>query len=87
MRSMAPVIVALAANGALAAQHFVPTQSLLVRNPSSGARKVIWKVRDLGSTPIAVGDPTVHGATLRVALTPGGDFPFQGWRSPCPSVP
>jgi len=56
-----------------------PTKTLLVKNPPAGAtkRKVLWKVRETASTNTVSGDPTVGGATLRVALTPGGDQCFD----------
>ena len=61
--------LALTCHGAFAAQQLVPTQTLLVKNPPSGARKVLWKFYDLLNL---VGNPiTEGGATLHIKLTPG----------------
>ena len=84
MRSLIAVLAALALTGnAFAAPQLVPTKTLLVKNPPSGVRKVLWKVREPASAATVVGDPTADGATLRVVLTPGGDqcvsMPATGW--------
>jgi len=60
-------MLALPASGV---QQFVPTKTLLVKNPPSGARKVLWKVKGAATM---VGDPTADGATLHIVLTNGGD--------------
>ena len=66
---------------AFAAQQLVTTKTLLVKNPPSGARKVLWKVKETAAT--LAGDPTADGATLHIQLTPGGDqcvtMPALGW--------
>jgi glucose/arabinose dehydrogenase len=66
-----------------AAEQPVPTKTLIVKNPSSGARRVLWKVVERSSAATVVGDPTVDGASLHVVLTPGGDqcvpMPASGW--------
>jgi hypothetical protein len=70
---------------AFAAQQLVPTKTMLVKNPPSGARKVLWKVK--ATTPTVVGNPiTQGGATLRIQLTAGGagadqcvTMPASGW--------
>src|SRR6185436_15402521 len=74
--------IVLASHGVFAAQQLVPTQTLLVKNPPSGARKVLWKFYD--STVNLVGNPiTEGGASLHIKLTPGGDqcvsMPASGW--------
>jgi len=85
MRARLAVFVGLSIMGsaALAAQHQVPTKVLLVKNPPSGARKVLWKVKETGSAAIVAGNPTTDGATLRIRLTTGGDqcvsMPSSGW--------
>jgi hypothetical protein len=58
-----------------------PTKSLLVKNPPAGPtkRRIVWKVREAASSNTVTGNPnlvTSGGATLRVALTPGGDQCF-----------
>ena len=58
-----------------------PTKSLLVKNPPAGPtkRRIVWKVREPSSSNTVTGNPnlvTSGGATLRVALTPGGDQCF-----------
>ena len=65
-----------------AAQQLVTSKTLLVKNPPSGARKVLWKVKETAAT--VMGNPTTEGgATLRIQLTPGGDqcvsMPASGW--------
>jgi hypothetical protein len=54
-----------------------------VKNPPSGARKVLWKVKEAASAATVTGDPTADGATLRLQLVPGGDqcvtMPAAGW--------
>ena len=66
---------------AFAVQQLVTTKTLLVKNPPSGARKVLWKVKETAAT--VAGDPTADGATLHIQLTPGGDqcvtMPALGW--------
>ena len=70
-------MLALPASGS---QQFVPTRTLLVKNPPSGAQKVLWKVKGAATL---LGDPTPDGATLRIVLAPGGDqcvtMPSAGW--------
>lgn len=75
------VIVGLA----YAAVQLKPTKLLLVKNPpgNASARTVSFKVSEVASSNTVVGDPTVSGAKLRVALSPGGDqcvsMPASGW--------
>ena len=90
MRPSIAMIVALMLSGSgFAAQQLVPTKTLLVKNPPSGARKVLYKVRETASAATVVGDPTVDGATLALVLTPGGGqcvtMPASGW-SPIGSI-
>src|SRR4029453_17187667 len=62
----------LAGNEVLAAQQLVATKTILVKNPPSGARKVLWKVKETAAT--VMGNPiTQGGATLHVQLNPGPD--------------
>jgi cysteine-rich repeat protein len=72
----------VAGNEALAAQQLVATKTILVKNPPSGARKVLWKVKETAAT--VMGNPiTQGGATLHVQLNPGPDqcvsMPASGW--------
>ena len=72
----------LAGNEALAAQQLVATKTILVKNPPSGARKLLWKVKETAAT--VMGNPiTQGGATLHVQLNPGPDqcvsMPASGW--------
>ena len=80
---LALVVASFVGLPAHAAQQLVPTKTLLVKNPPSGARKVLWKVKEPGSAATVTGDPTADGATLRVQLMLGGDqcisMPASGW--------
>jgi hypothetical protein len=71
-----------------------PTKLILVKNPPAGAtkRKIVWKVKEQASSNTVTGDPTnltTGGATLRIALTSGGDqcfdLPAGNW-SPISSI-
>jgi hypothetical protein len=81
------VLVGLSAGVAYAAQQQLPTKTLLVKNPPSGAthRKILYKVVDKTTVPTLVGDPTVNGAKLGITLIPGGaqcfNMPAAGWSS------
>jgi hypothetical protein len=85
MRTLRPCLVAaIALAGATAsAADLVPTKTLLVKNPPSGARTALWKVRERASAATVVGDPTADGATLHLMLSPGGDqcfdMPASNW--------
>jgi len=85
MRTALGLIVMAALSGSgFAAEQLVPTKTLLVKNPPSGARKILWKVREKGSAATLAGDPTTDGARLRLLLSPnGGDqcvaMPAAGW--------
>ena len=80
---LAMVAVLFVCVPAYAAQQLVATKTLLVKNPPSGARKVVWKAKETGSTATVIGDPTVDGAMLALVLTPGGSqcvsMPASGW--------
>jgi hypothetical protein len=82
-------VVVLVSAAAFAAQQLLPTKTLLVKNPPSGARKALWKVRESASAATVVGDPTIGGASLHLVLAPGGDqcinMPASGW-SPIGSI-
>ena len=79
----ATLLLGASAGSAFAAEQLVPTKTLLVKSPPSGARKVLWKVKETGSAATVTGDPTADGATLRIQLTNGGDqcvtMPSSGW--------
>ena len=70
---------------AFGAQQLVTTKTMLVKNPPSGARKVLWKVKETAAT--IMGNPISQGgATLRIQLTAGGSgadqcvtMPASGW--------
>jgi hypothetical protein len=66
---------------ALAAQQGAAAKKLLVKNPPSGNRKIVYLSKNQSST--VVGDPTLNGATFGIALTPGGSqcvsLPASGW--------
>src|SRR4026208_922068 len=90
MRPNIAMIVALMLSGSgFAAEQLVPTKTLLVKNPPSGARKVLYKVRETASAATVVGDPPVGGAPLPLVLAPGGGqcvtMPASGW-SPIGSI-
>jgi hypothetical protein len=55
------------------------TKLLRVKAPASGSagRKIVWLVKLPLSVQLVTGDPTASGATLRVALSPGGDQCFH----------
>ena len=65
-----------------------PTKTFLVKDPPAGVskRKIVWKVKEAASSNTVTGNPnlvTNGGATLRVALSPGGsqcfDLPTGNW--------
>ena len=83
-RVLVALLAILVAPGlAAAAEQLVSTKVFLVKNPPSGARKVLWKVIEKASAAMLIGDPSIDGATLHVVLTPGGDqcvtMPASGW--------
>lgn len=76
------IAVALASGGiAIAAQQGAAAKKLLVNNPPSGNKTIVYQSKNDTST--IVGDPTVNGATFTVTLTPGGTqcatLPASGW--------
>jgi len=66
---------------AIAAQQGAAAKKLLVKNPPSGNKKIVYLSKNETST--VVGDPTLNGATFAIALTPGGtqclNLPSSGW--------
>ena len=56
-------------------------KKLLVKNPPSGNKKIVYLSKNQSST--VVGDPSLNGATFAIALTPGGtqcvSLPAGGW--------
>ena len=42
------LVVSVLGSEALAAQQLLPTKTLLVKNPSSGTRKILWKASEAG---------------------------------------
>lgn len=78
-------VVALAAATAFAADQLVPAKSFVLKTKPGDASKtkINYKVKEKGSTATVVGDPTAGGATLHIALEPGGDqcfsLPASGW--------
>jgi hypothetical protein len=81
----AALVAVLLGGIAFAADQLVPAKILLVKDKAGDPtkRKIAFKVKQNASAATVVGDPTVSGATLRVALTPGGDqcfsLPASGW--------
>jgi len=55
---------------AIAAQQGAAAKKLLVKNPTSGNKKIVYLSKN--ATGTINGDPTLNGATFTVALTPGG---------------
>jgi len=78
------VLVLLSMSPAVATQFGVATKKLLVTNPPSGNRRIVFKAT---GADIACDDPVVapqqYGATFRLELTPGGgqcfNLPASGW--------
>jgi hypothetical protein len=66
---------------AIAAQQGAAAKKLLVKNPTSGNKKIVYLSKNASST--INGDPTLNGATFTVALTPGGTqcvtLPAANW--------
>ena len=66
---------------AIAAQQGAAVKKLLVKNPPSGNKKIVYLSKNTSST--VVGDPSLNGATFAIALTPGGTqcvtLPSSGW--------
>lgn len=75
----------LSGGAALAADQLVPAKIVLVKNKPGDPtkRKIVFKVKENASAATVTGDPTLAGATLHIALTPGGDqcfsMPASGW--------
>jgi hypothetical protein len=86
-RSIAVVAIGmmLAPASVRGAQYVLPTSVFVVKNPtpSSARRMVLFDEEDPHGSATIVGDPTVSGATLHVALGNGGDqcfeLPASGW--------
>ena len=68
-------------SGAL--RQIAASKTILVKNPPGKTRALDWKVVEKASANIVLGDPTVVGAALNIALTPGGTqcvyMPAAGW--------
>ena len=68
---------------AIAAQQGAAAKKLLVKNPPSGKRKIVYLAKN--STAVPMGDPTANGATFSIALTPGGAqcaiLPAANWKA------
>jgi hypothetical protein len=68
---------------ALAAQQGAAAKKLLVKNPPSGNKKIVYLSKNQTST--VVGDPVANGATFTISLTPGGtqcvNLPASGWEA------
>jgi hypothetical protein len=82
-KSIALGIAALFISGglALAAQQGAAAKKLLVKNPPSGNKKIVYLSKNTSST--VQGNPVANGATFAIALTPGGTqcvtLPASGW--------
>jgi len=66
---------------AIAAQQGAAAKKLLVKNPPSGNKKLVYLSKNASST--LAGDPTLNGASFNVDLTPGGTqcltLPSTNW--------
>jgi hypothetical protein len=66
---------------AIAADQGAAAKKLLVKNPPSGNKKIVYLSKNETST--INGDPTLNGATFGIALTPGGsqcvNLPAANW--------
>ena len=66
---------------AIAAQQGAAAKKLLVKNPPSGNKKIVYLSKN--ATGTVAGDPTTNGATFTIALTPGGtqcvNLPAAQW--------
>lgn len=66
---------------AIAAQQGAAAKKLLVKNPASGNKKLVYLSKNASS--VVNGDPTLSGASFNVALTPGGTqcltLPAANW--------
>jgi hypothetical protein len=66
---------------AIAAQQGAAAKKLLVKNPPSGNKKIVYLSKN--ETGEVEGDPSLNGATFTIALTPGGtqclNLPASGW--------
>ena len=66
---------------AIAAQQGAAAKKLLVKNPPSGNKKIVYLSKN--DTGTVVGDPVANGATFTIALTSGGtqcvSLPSTGW--------
>jgi hypothetical protein len=86
IKSIALGLAAILVSGgiALAAQQGAAAKKLLVRNPTSGNRKILYKAKN--TTASIVGNPMSSGASFNIAL--GGDgsqcmsMPASGWYVP-----
>ena len=66
---------------AIAAQQGAAAKKLLVKNPPSGNKKIVYLSKN--TTGTVEGDPSLNGATFTISLTPGGTLcvtlPASGW--------
>ena len=66
---------------AIAAQQGAAAKKLLVKNPPSGNKKIVYLSKNTSAS--VVGDPSLNGATFTISLTPGGTqcvtLPASGW--------
>jgi hypothetical protein len=66
---------------AVAAQQGAAAKKLLVKNPPSGNKKLVYLSKN--TTGTLAGDPTLNGASFNVSLTPGGTqcitLPAANW--------
>jgi len=82
---LAATLVGFSSALAFAAQQTHGGKLLLVKNPKAGdttKRKIVYKVKEVASTNTVVGDPTAHGAKLKITLNSNWDcyeLPASGW--------
>ena len=82
-KSIALAIAAIFASGGLAfaAPQGAAAKRLLVNNPPSGNKKILYMSKN--TTATVVGDPTANGASFNIVLSPGGTqcmtLPASGW--------
>jgi hypothetical protein len=66
---------------AIGAQQGAAAKKLLVKNPPSGNKKIVYLSKN--ATGTIQGDPSLNGATFTIALTPGGtqcvNLPAANW--------
>jgi len=68
---------------ALAIQQNAAAKKLLVKNPTSGKKKLVYLSKN--TTGTVAGNPSLDGASFNIVLTPGGSqcitLPASGWTS------